>query len=211
MADSTRNSPMNNSEWSVSLSPTPLLKTKSCDKLKFKDKQMVSMNTQADVQAIFIALLSQHCTLSLGRPHRQSYKTKQFMKIKDIQFNRFDTINVLQIIQVRSKEQEHLISEKENTTQKTAKRRTQLMKRRECVRLLQDLLVEFGFIVCFEKETVDGFEGQIDIYQNGIKILDTKQIRESGNAINKHLANLLASSKSVIVNKDTFAFDNLIV
>ncbi|ELP83379.1 hypothetical protein EIN_372840 [Entamoeba invadens IP1] len=209
--ETARRTPEPQNDYILSPCQSPLIRTSSANsitnKLKFKEKQMYSMNVQVDVQAVFIALLSQVATLSIGRPHRQSYKTKQFLKIKDITFNRFDTINILQVIQQRSKEQELLISTTDNTSLKTAKRRTQVTKRRETIRLLQDLLSEFGYFVEIEKENVDGFEGEITIYKDGLLFLKTEQVREMGKNINIYLTELLNCSKSIVVNKETFSFD----
>ncbi|ELP87199.1 hypothetical protein EIN_093560 [Entamoeba invadens IP1] len=172
--------------------------------MSFKEKQVESMNIQSDLQAVFIALLTRHSSLVVGRPHRASFKTKQFIKIKEVNFDRFDQINMLQLIQKRSKEQENALSENEKTSRKTAKRRIQLTKRRETMRILQDILAEFGFLVFIEKETVDGYEGDITIYENGVLFMTMEQIRESGNIINEQITSMLSTTNNVPISKDMF-------
>ncbi|ELP88339.1 hypothetical protein EIN_227520 [Entamoeba invadens IP1] len=173
---------------------------------RFKGKQIEAMNFQSDLQAIFIAILSKYTTISIGRPHRMSHMTKQFLKIKEIEFNRFDSINVLQFIQTRSKEQAQHEFATGNTSKKTAKRRIQPTKRREVMRLLQDFISELGFLVVVENETVEGYEGKVTIYQNGSLLFNTQQIRDFGNQINQHLASSIQTATSITVTKDSFIF-----
>ncbi|ELP86924.1 hypothetical protein EIN_315030 [Entamoeba invadens IP1] len=182
------------------------INSKNANQPKFKERQNDAMNFQADLQSLLIALLTKHCKITIGRPHRLSRMTKQFIKIKELEFNRFDTINVLQYIQTLSKEKTQYEFMSGNTTKKTAKRRIQPTKRREVVRLLMDILLEFGYVVIAENETVDGYEGNVWIYSNGICIYDTEQIKMCGSIVNTYLASQLQVKTSVVLTTAEFVF-----
>ncbi|EAL50305.2 hypothetical protein EHI8A_071980 [Entamoeba histolytica HM-1:IMSS-B] len=168
---------------------------------RFKARQIEAMNYQADLQAILIALLTQFSTVSVGRPHRISHLTKQFIKIKKIVFSdQNDSIDVLQYIQTRSKEQAQYEFKVGNTTKKTAKRRIQPTKRREAMRFLQDILIEFGYFVEVEIETIDGYEGEVTLFLNGHFFLGSNQIKILGNEINKKISSMLQTNANIVLD-----------
>ncbi|ELP87902.1 hypothetical protein EIN_274890 [Entamoeba invadens IP1] len=170
---------------------------------RFKVRQINAMNYQADLQAIYIALLARHCTITIGRPHRLSHLTKQFIKIKKIVFSNLDSIDVLQFIQTRSNEQAQHEYKTGNTTQKTAKRRIQPTKRREEMRFLQDILFEFGYYVEISSETIDGYEGSVSLYSKKGSIT-TNSIRLLGDELNKKLSSILEAQPNALLNSSSF-------
>ena len=126
---------------------------------RFKVRQIKSMDFQSELQSIYIYLLLHHnVTIEIGCPHRMPHLTKQFVKVRKIIFNSKDSendvldksqneINILSFIQRRAREQAQFEKISSNIAAKTAERRIQSTKRRECMRLFQDLLVEHGYFI----------------------------------------------------------------
>ena len=112
-------------------------------------------------------------------------------------------LDVLLYIQKRSKEQAQFQKENYHIATKTAERRIQSTKRRECMRLLEDILLEFGYIIEIEKESIHGYEGNIYIFLKNQLLYDSEKIRDVGELINRKIGELLSLTPSVTLNSSS--------
>ncbi|KAL7711577.1 TATA-binding protein-associated phosphoprotein [Entamoeba marina] len=172
---------------------------------RFKSKQIDMMNLQSNLQAVLIGLLSKFCIINVGRPHRKSVLTQQFIKIKSLQFTNDDEIDIPTFIQRRSEEK--ILNEfvNGNTSKKTAKRRVQPTKRLELMKLLQDLLSEFDITVYTEEEDANGYQGKVYIYHKSTLLFDTKDVTLKGTQINESVTELLSTTKQVYITSTSFS------
>ena len=169
---------------------------------RFKSKQIEMMNLQAELQAVLLAILSKYCTVSIGRPHRKSTLTIQFMKVTGLEFGNGDYIDTLNFIQRRSAEKAIDEVLKEKTSRKTALRRVQSEKRMELMKFLEDVLMEFGWFVDSHIETADGYDGDVNIFYNGKLFYSTEQIKSIGSQIGGLMFNKLNSNNKVIFDAE---------
>ncbi|KAL7721564.1 TATA-binding protein-associated phosphoprotein [Entamoeba marina] len=171
---------------------------------RFKAKQIEMMNLQSNVQAVLIGLLSKYCTINVGRPHRKSVLTQQFIKIKTLEFGKDDLIDVPTYIQKRSVDKAKFEFGKGNTTQKTAKRRIQPTRRLELMRLLQDILFLYDFHVFADEEDIDGYGGDVFIYYKNQLLFNTTEIIKKGTMINDIITKELETSKNALLQHTSF-------
>ncbi|EMD42861.1 ORF 0.75, putative [Entamoeba histolytica HM-3:IMSS] len=171
---------------------------------KFKFKHWNETNLQVELQSICLCLLSAHCKIVVGKPNRYSSLTKQFVKIKEIEFNRFDSINVIKFTKDRVSMKMCLECSKQNINAKTALRRLQPIKKKIVMNLLIDLLIEFGYLFEIQKETKEGYEGLVRIFHKNTLLMETKEVREKGHQYNIKITSQLAQTTPLTLTPSFF-------
>ncbi|ELP85002.1 hypothetical protein EIN_079040 [Entamoeba invadens IP1] len=157
--------------------------------IKYKDKQQMMMTLQSKMQSVLIMFLLKYCDMTVGRPHRKCFKTVQFLKIKQLRFGN-DILDIQKFVRVRCQE----MTVQENSrgiSQKTALRRTQLLKRQEVIHLMSDLLLSFNVFVEIEKEEGEGIDGRLNVFKNGILLITRSKVEYIGAVINQYICSLL--------------------
>ena len=155
------------------------------------------VNLQSFLQSVLLGILSQYCTITIGKPQRKSTVTFQFIKVRYLEFGH-DKIEVQKFIKQRAKEiiNNHSM---EGITEKTAKRRCQSSKRREVVYLLIDLLQEYHYHVSMENEETEGISGNVSIYRDKDLLYSKNEICDKGLEINKYIFEKLGNNKQQVI------------
>ena len=164
-----------------------------------------SRNYQTIQQAIFTALLSEYCEITIKQPARKSVVTQQFMRMRSLNFGNGEIIIPNEYLKQRCGElrQEDLDS---GVIAKTATRRYQNNKKIELLHLLIDLLSIVGGYE-FESRFIEG-KARLNKQQSVKKVilddtvlLDSDDIIRKGEKINSIISERLASIKGDLVIK----------
>ncbi|BFU18878.1 hypothetical protein CL6EHI_039720 [Entamoeba histolytica] len=167
------------------------------DHLKYKERHQYMRTLQSMLQCVLLTFLSKKCDIVIGRPHRKSRITQQFIKVKRFNF-KDDIIDVQNYIRMRCNELV-LLENKKGISEKTARRRCQMMKRQEVLHLTMDLLSFYGVFVTIETEEGEGIDGRIEVFNNKKIIINRDSIEKIGTLISSFISDLLQTSNEIIL------------
>lgn len=162
-----------------------------------------SRNYQTIQQAIFTALLSEYCTITIKQPARKSVVTQQFMRMRSLDFGYGEVIVPNEYLKQRCGElrQEDLET---GVIAKTAARRYQNNKKIELLHLLIDLLSIVGGYE-FESRFIEGKarlnkqENIKKVILNGKVLLEGDELSRKGEKINMIISERLANQKGDLI------------
>ena len=162
-----------------------------------------SRNYQTIQQAIFTALLSEYCTITIKQLARKSVVTQQFMRMRSLDFGYGEVIVPNEYLKQRCGElrQEDLES---GVIAKTAARRYQNNKKIELLHLLIDLLSIVGGYE-FESRFIEGKarlnkqENIKKVILNGKVLLEGDELSRKGEKINMIISERLANQKGDLI------------
>ncbi|EDR28509.1 hypothetical protein EDI_193900 [Entamoeba dispar SAW760] len=161
-------------------------------------------NYQVSQQAVLLALINRHFSLSLSAPKKKSVVAQQMITVNYLRRGS-DTVAVDEFIHRRLAEiQQYDISQ--GVAPKTAARRCENNRIAEVNHLLIDILREFGY--SFSTKVTDGKNGTIktesvySILYKGTTLFTRSTIQSSGLAINKYLNDLLFETQTTLVSKN---------
>ncbi|ELP89863.1 hypothetical protein EIN_461290 [Entamoeba invadens IP1] len=124
------------------------------------------MNTQCDVQAYSLALLSPYCRITVTKPRRKTTITSEFIKVVTLTFDNEESIDVTRFLKRRENEKVEKML-REGVSKEKALRKMQDIRRQEAVYLLLDILHQYNTYFIFEKEESAGYDGRVTLVMDG--------------------------------------------
>ncbi|BFU20314.1 hypothetical protein EHI8A_002600 [Entamoeba histolytica HM-1:IMSS-B] len=160
------------------------------------------LNYITSEQAIFIGLLSLEAKVIIGKPLKRSSVTRQYLRVISIEFDDG------RVIECENEVEAKCIEKKKNdikngVSEKTAIRRFKTNKRTESTNILISFLKKMGYN--FQSRLTEGkkdtskLETVYKICKNNIELMDSNQIDQIGEQINKFLFNLVSSVVDPVV------------
>ncbi|ELP95046.1 hypothetical protein EIN_253000 [Entamoeba invadens IP1] len=151
-------------------------------------------NLLTEVECVLLALLSRKYGFVLSKPQKKSTTAKQFVKVRTlVKENEEYEFELQKFIKARTYQRVEKL-QKEGFPLKTARRKTQSIKRSEALYIFEDLLLEFGYIVFFEKINREGINGDVQIFCNGKFVYGKDDIRTIGNKVSGFLTQRLGNA-----------------
>ncbi|ELP93063.1 hypothetical protein EIN_052780 [Entamoeba invadens IP1] len=157
---------------------------------------------QSELGIIYITLLSSFSTVIIGKPRHLATKTLQFMRVKEIVFEK-DTLNILDYVAMRKKDKINYLL-KTGLSQKTANRRFSFEKRQEIMHYLEDVLFLYHFDTKLEIDEADGIEGKLSIHKNNKLIVDDQTIKLQSTKAREYILNKLGNKGEVSLDSNLY-------
>ena len=159
-------------------------------------------NKLCDLQCVMIAILSKFCSFEFTKSQKESTISKTFLKIKTITIND----EVIDLEKYKKDRCEDIKKEqmKEGITEKVFHHRTEQIKRKEIVYLLEDILMEFDIYVIVQRENKYGLKGNDSFIVWGDNIIYQYQYEGIANKVRTYIQNQMRIKTKVTVMKNIF-------